>query len=182
MKVMKKISMLLVVLSMVVFTGCSNVVATRTTFDVKKTKLSDEQMLDVVEKILTEEGMKVVSQESTEKYKVVKAVKDIEPESNQSAADQALTIGVDYLLGRDVLTLFFVLDDDKMYLYGTLKNVKKQLLAGDDVSYKNMTEEMHTERSLDIMNKIAKRIKEDTGLSGRIWNTTGKLGSEYKIN
>lgn len=181
MKVMKKISMLLVILSMVIFTGCSNVVATRTTFDVKKTKLSDEQMLDVVEKILSEEGMKVVSQESTEKYKVVKAVKDIEPESNQSATDQALTIGVDYFLGRDVMTLFFVLDDDKMYLYGTLKNVKNKILT-EEITYKNMTQEMHTERSLDIMNQIAKRIKEETGLSGRIWNTTGKLGSEYKVN
>ncbi len=42
MKVMKKISMLLVILSVVVFTGCSNVIATRATFDVKKAKLSDE--------------------------------------------------------------------------------------------------------------------------------------------
>jgi PBP1b-binding outer membrane lipoprotein LpoB len=42
MKVMKKISILLVILSVVVFTGCSNVIATRATFDVKKAKLSDE--------------------------------------------------------------------------------------------------------------------------------------------
>jgi hypothetical protein len=138
-------------------------------------------MLDVVEKILTEEGMRIVSQEAAEKYKVVKAVKIIKPEKEKSTGEKALLMGVDYFLGRDELTLFFVLDNDKMYLYGTLKNVKDKILT-KEIEYKNMPQEMFPEKSLDVMNKIANRINEETGLSGRIWNTTGTLGREYKIN
>lgn len=178
---MKKISMLLMGLILVTFTGCSSVIATRTTFNVEKANLNDDQMLDIVESILEEEGMMVSNMEIVNDSKVVKATYMTESGKEVTTGEQVLGTALDYFIGHDELKLYFVLDDDKMYLYGTLKNIKNQIIK-ETYTYVDMTQEFG-DPSLAKMNKIAKRIKEETGLSGRIWNTTGKgLGSEYGVN
>lgn len=178
---MKKFSVLLVVVSMVIFTGCSNVVATRTTFDIESTKLSEDQVLTIVEKILAEEGMMVSNREQQETFKMVKASHIVDTDTKSSTSEQVVGMALKYLVGTDEFKLYFVLDDGKMYLYGTLKNVKDQIVT-KKTTYIDMTQDFGNS-SLAKMNKIAVRIKEESGIEGRVWNTTGKrLGSEYGVN
>ncbi len=179
---MKKFIGLLAVGLILTLTGCSSVVATRSTFDIDEMKVADNsQVLNIVEDILREEGMMVSNMEDGGTFKVVKAAEVLEEKQGNSNGEKALNMAMDYLVGYDEFRLFFVLEDSKMYLYGTQRKVKN-LIIKKEYSYVDMTED-YGNLSLMKMNRIASKIKERTGLEGRVWNTTGKgLGSEYGVN
>lgn len=149
--------------------------------EVKKANLNDDQVLNIVEKILDEEGMIVSNMEIVNNSKVVKATYMTESEREVTAGEKVVGTALNYFIGHDELKLYFVLDDDKMYLYGTLKNIKTRLFH-KKYTYVDMTQEFGGS-SVMKMNKIAKRIKEEARLAGKVWNLTAKrLGSEYGVN
>ncbi len=178
---MKKINKLFVLLLLLIVTGCSSVIATRSTFDIAATELNQHEVLNIVEDILKEEGMIVANLEDKGGYKVVKASEVINDEKGKTATDMAMGIAIDYFIGHDEFRLFFVLDDGKMYLYGTQRRVKDKIFT-KTYEYVNMDMD-YGNASLMKMNKISAKIKEGIGMKGRVWNTTGKgLGSKYGVN
>jgi hypothetical protein len=178
--IMKKI-LIIAILAMTMM-GCSSVVATRTSFDISKTELQEDDVLTIVERILEEEGMTVSNMEEQDGYKIIRAMEQVEETGLDSTTEKVIGMALQYAVGIEKFKLYFVLDNGKMYLYGTLKNSKGGLgPIGKTTKYIDMSKDFGND-SLVKMNKIAARIKDETGIKGRVWNTTGKkLGSEYGI-
>ncbi len=177
-KVLKKLLLLLVLM---LFVGCSSVIATRSSFDIESAELNQKEILDVVEEVLKEEGMVVSNFEDKGGYKVIKANEIMNDEKSTDVKDVAIGMTIDYFIGHDEFKLYFILDKGKMYLYGTQKRIKNKIVT-KTYEYVNMDDDFRN-ASLMKMNRISAEIKERLGLKGRVWNTTGKgLGSKYGVS